>query len=107
MPTVATGGFVCCLSMDGDMPPEKPQPDNALIAYELYPDQQYVLEPAPILRDWMDKAHQRFPYRCLPLAIANQCGWILRSPAAFRAYWYGGPGKDDVEIRFQGPVDAR
>jgi hypothetical protein len=81
--------------------------DNAIIAYELYSDQQYVLEPAPIQRDWMDKAHQRFPYRCLPLAIANQCGWILRCPATFRAYWYGGPNKDDVELRFEGPADNR
>jgi hypothetical protein len=81
--------------------------DNAFIAYELYPDQQFPLEPAPILRDWMDKAHLRFPYRCLPLAIANQCGWILRSPSAFRAYWYGGPNKEDVEIRFDGPPDNR
>ena len=88
------------------MPPT-PTPDSDFIAYELYPDQQYILEPAPILRDWMDKAHQRFPYRCLPLAIANQCGWILRSPAAFSAYWYGGAAKEDVEIRFDGPPDNR
>ncbi|HEY2909899.1 MAG TPA: DUF6065 family protein [Gemmataceae bacterium] len=80
---------------------------NAFIAYELYPEQSFDVEPAPIFRDWMDKAHQRFPYRCLPLAIANQCGWILRSPASFRAYWYGGPNRTDVEVRFDGPPDSR
>ena len=47
------------------------------------------------------------PYRCLPLVIANQAGWILRAPAAFRAYWYGGPNKEDVELRFDGPPDNR
>src|SRR5437868_2176081 len=85
----------------------RPTMDNALIAYELYPGQQFIIEAAPILRDWMDKAHLRFPYRCLPLAIANQCGWILRSPVGFRAYWYGGPAKEDVELRFDGPPDNR
>src|SRR5207247_976242 len=86
------------------MPPDQHQP---FIAYELYSDQRYVLEPAPIAREWMDKAHLRFPYRCLPLAIANQCGWILRCPTGFRAYWYGGAAKEDVEIRFDGPPDNR
>lgn len=81
--------------------------DNRLIAYELYPDQQYAIEPAPIQRQWMDEAHLRFPYRCLPLTIANQCGWVLLSPASFRAYWYGGPAKEDVEVRYDGPPDRR
>jgi hypothetical protein len=73
-----------------------------LIAYHLYPGTPAGLDPAPIPRDWMDRAHQRHPYRCLPLVIANQNGWVLRSPAGFRAYWYGGPNKEDVEIRFDG-----
>jgi hypothetical protein len=81
--------------------------DNAFIAYELYPGAAFDLEAAPIARDWMDQAHLRFPYRCLPLAIANQSGWVLRSPAAFRAYWYGGVSKEDVELRFDGPPDNR
>ena len=51
----------------------------------------------------MDSAHLRHPYRCLPLVIANQCGWVLRCPTGFRAYWYGGPAKEDVELRFDGP----
>lgn len=89
------------------MSPEQPPPERPFTAYELYPGTQYELETAPIAREWMDKAHQRFPYRCLPLAIANQGGWVLRSPASFRAYWYGGPNKEDVEVRFDGPVDSR
>jgi len=80
---------------------------NSLIAYEIHPDTTAGIEPAPITRDWMDNAHLRHPYRCLPLVIANQSGWVLRSPASFRAYWYGGPAKEDVEIQFDGPPDAR
>ena len=41
------------------MPTDQPQPEQAFIAYELHPQTDYPLEPAPISRDWMDKAHQR------------------------------------------------
>lgn len=78
--------------------------DRTFTAYELYPpDVAAAIEPAPINRDWMDKAHLRHPYRCLPLVIANQAGWVLRNPTGFRAYWYGGPNKTDVELQFDGP----
>jgi hypothetical protein len=78
-------------------------------AYELHPHagKTTPLEPAPIAREWMDRAHLRHPYRCLPLVIANQAGWVLRSPCGFEAYWYGGPDKADVEIRYDGPPDNR
>lgn len=77
------------------------------IAYELYEPTDVPLEPAPIPRDWMDAAPLRHPYRCLPLVIANQSGWVLRCPVAFRAYWYGGPNREDIELRFDGPPDNR
>ena len=81
--------------------------NNDFIAYELYPVADYPLEVAPYSRDWMDAAHQRFPYRCLPLVIANQAGWVIRNPRAFRAYWYGGPHRDDVEVQFESTPDTR
>ena len=89
------------------MPEPAPVPEQPFYAYELYPHIDTPLDPAPINRDWMDSAHQRHPYRCLPLNIANQNGWVMRSPAGFRAYWYGGANKEDVELQFDGPVDNR
>jgi hypothetical protein len=83
------------------------QPEQPIIAYELHSVVDTPLEVSPFNRDWMDRAHMRHPYRCLPLVIANQAGWILRSTAGFRAYWYGGPAKEDVELQFDGPVDNR
>src|SRR5262249_31937771 len=79
--------------------------DNALIAYALHSNQSDDVFPIPaaIARPWMDSAHQRHPYRCLPLVIANQSGWTLHSPVGFRAYWYGGPAKEDVELQFEQP----
>jgi hypothetical protein len=78
---------------------------NSLIAFSLHANQPADVypEPAPISRSWMDAAHQRHPYRCLPLVIANQCGWILRNPTGFEAYWYGGALKEDIELRFDSP----
>lgn len=77
---------------------------TVLTAYRLGPHSDAVpLRPAPIDRDWMDEAPQRFPYRCLPLAIANQCGWVMLSPARFQVYWYGGHSARDLEVRFDGP----
>jgi hypothetical protein len=81
--------------------------EQPIIAYELYSVTDTPLEPAPIGREWMDNAHLRHPYRCLPLVIANQCGWVLRCTSSFRAYWYGGAAKEDVELRFDGPVDNK
>lgn len=80
---------------------------NTIVAYEIYPGHPAPLEPAPITRDWMDDTPMRHPYRCLPLVIANQSGWVMRSPVAFRAYWYGGPAKEDIELEFDGPIDNR
>jgi hypothetical protein len=79
--------------------------DNTLTAFALHANQPTDVfpEPAPIARPWMDAAHLRHPYRCLPLVIANQCGWVLRNPTGFRAYWYGGAAKEDVELQFDAP----
>ncbi len=82
-----------------------PDTDHELIAYALHANQPTDVFPTPaaIARPWMDAAHQRHPYRCLPLVIANQCGWMLHSPVGFRAYWYGGAAREDVELQFDSP----
>jgi hypothetical protein len=80
-----------------------PQP---LIAYQIHDTpSRMTLTPAPIEREWMESAHQRFPYRCLPLNIANQNGWVMTSPTTFSVYWYGGQAPADLEVRFDGPPD--
>lgn len=76
------------------------------IAYQIHDaPTKMTLHTAPIERDWMEAAPQRFPYRCLPLNIANQNGWVIPCPTPFRAYWYGGAAPADVEVRFDGPPD--
>lgn len=80
---------------------------DTIVAYEIHDACGMQLLCAPIERDWMSQANQRFPYRCLPLVIANQCGWIVTCPVNFRVYWYGGDRPEDVEIQFEGHPDPR
>lgn len=52
-------------------------------------------------RPWMDATHDRFAYRCLPMTIANACGWELLCPTGFTATWNGGKhNKADISIQF-------
>ena len=49
-------------------------------------------------RDWMDAFQSRFPYRCLPLVMANTTGWEILCPTDFTVIWNGGPAKDDLVV---------
>jgi hypothetical protein len=75
--------------------------DKQFIAYEIFDVTDMPLRTAPVNRDWMDQSDQRFAYRCLPLAIANQAGWLIHTAAAFTATWDGGLYKDNVRIDFE------
>jgi hypothetical protein len=50
----------------------------------------------------MDNANKRFPYRCLPLVIANSFGWDIINPVSFTAVWNGGANPKDVSVLFPG-----
>ncbi len=51
-------------------------------------------------RDWMDATANKFAYRCLPLTIANQTGWMVNNPVGFVATWDGHPDTGHVHFRF-------
>ena len=71
------------------------------IAYQCTPEAPLIRVAKPD-REWMDNAHKRFPYRCLPMVIANQFGWDVINPVSFTAYWTGGSLPTDVKITFPG-----
>jgi hypothetical protein len=75
-------------------------PERRLYAYELHQAADMPLSTAPVDRAWMDASHQRAPYRCLPLVIANQAGWWIPCPMTFTAYWDGGLAKESLQINF-------
>lgn len=82
------------------MHPKEANEDSTLemTAFEINRPGFDCLVPAPINRDWMDATPERFAYRCLPLAIANQSGWTIRCPSSFSALWNGGPGVSDTTV---------
>ena len=74
--------------------------NRPLIAYEIYQQTDMPLTPAPINRPWMDDTQHRYAYRCLPLTLANQAGWVIGNPTGFTVYWNGGPRVEDVVLTF-------
>lgn len=65
-------------------------------AYKMY-DAPYQIVPAPRTRDWMDETGG-FAYRCLPMAVANQMGWIVPTPYDFTVNWDGGNSQDSISV---------
>ena len=57
------------------------------------------LVPGRPQRAWMDRFHERHPYRCLPLTMANTTGWEILCPMAFTAEWNGGPNQADITVK--------
>jgi len=84
----------------------EPESAREFIAYQLHEQPIAMsISSASLERDWMEQAPQRFPYRCLPLNIANQNGWVIACPARFRVYWYGGSLTQDLQLEFDGTPD--
>lgn len=64
------------------------------------------IQTADRRRQWMDDTTDRFAYRCLPLAMANQVGWDILCPAGFTARWNGKDGLDAIRIDFVGAASS-
>jgi len=47
-------------------------------------------------RQWMDDYIHM--YRCLPMTIANQNGWVIPSPCNIKAVWFGGESRDSMHF---------
>lgn len=78
------------------LPDEPPLP---FIAYQL------ALQAGPLVkagaeRDWMEATPIRFAYRCLPMVIANQHGWLLLNKHKIAVTWNGGPDPAALKIDF-------
>ncbi len=71
-----------------------------ITAFELSPSSGWEISPATYQRQWMDETPGRGAYRCLPLSMANQAGWFIRSPFAFTAVWSGEVAQSAVSLTF-------
>src|SRR5438128_10505901 len=74
--------------------------DNRIYAYEVFEPTGVPITAGAWTRDWMDMMPDRFPYRCLPMTIANQAGWVLHSPVGLTAVWEGGQHPTSLRIDF-------
>jgi LPS sulfotransferase NodH len=71
-----------------------------LIAYDMNPQLGVRLVTPSSKRAWMDATPQRFAYRCLPLVIANQHGWLLLNPCRIQAIWTGETPIESLTIEY-------
>ena len=69
-----------------------------LTAFQIHEDDFAPIRPARRERKWMDDADKKFPYRCLPLVVANQHGWEILSTHHIRAVWDGTSNPDGVSV---------
>ena len=72
-----------------------------ITAYEVI-EEPMALQTAERTRQWMNDTVDRFAYRCLPLAVANQIGWDVLCPVAFTAKWNGKEDLNAIQIKFRG-----
>jgi hypothetical protein len=72
---------------------------RSFIAYRL-PGAPMRLVPAQVSRVWMDQTKDRFAYRCLPLLLANQSGWLVLSSHQLVAVWNGGDAPSGLRIGY-------
>jgi hypothetical protein len=78
-----------------------------LVAYERGGAGEVSILPGELAREWMDASTNRFAYRCLPLLIANQSGWVILNTFAFRATWTGEVGVGGIKLEFIDDVPGR
>ena len=81
--------------------------DKTFYAYVIHDRADMPITCAPVGRDWMDASDQGFAYRCLPLTIANQAGWLIPCPASFTACWDGGQFAPSLRINFDPGCEDR
>jgi len=101
-PGISTVGMKTCSRRKGEAPPAKSR--HKLIAYQIYEEDSAPIRAAPRERKWMEDADKKFPYRCLPLVIANQYGWEILSTHHVRASWDGTSAPDALHVETGGLV---
>ena len=66
-----------------------------------YKDIDSILSISDKKRDWFDSHF----YRCLPLTIANQYGFVLKSQFDFVVNWDGGDNVEAIKFFFNEPLE--
>lgn len=78
----------------------------AIDALRVGPD-TLELTPGGARRAWMDRSGEHFAYRCLPMVLANQHGWLLRTRCRVCATWDGSPNPQGVKVQSECVAESR
>ncbi len=70
----------------------------SLTALVLNDDVAMPLVPGGPERGWMHRTPDKFAYRCLPLVMANQSGWLVLSSHTVRVIWNGGASAHGLTV---------
>jgi LPS sulfotransferase NodH len=73
-----------------------------LIAYDVGSPMKTNLVPGRPTRAWMNATPNRFAYRCLPMVIANQWGWMIETLHRVEAVWDGSQPPEGLTITADG-----
>ncbi len=73
-----------------------------LTAYDVGSGTKPALVPGGPSRAWMDNTPKRFAYRCLPMVIANQWGWMVVTRQRVEAIWDGMHGLGGLVVSCAG-----
>ncbi|MCA9307369.1 MAG: DUF6065 family protein [Phycisphaerales bacterium] len=68
-----------------------------ITAFAVSDTRGWSIKPASPRREWMDRT-EGFAYRCLPLSIANQAGWVVTCPADVSVVWLGSNERNALHI---------
>jgi hypothetical protein len=73
--------------------------DKKITVYRAYDNKLipgWEFHAASPKRNWMDEYIHM--YRCLPMTIANQNGWVINSPCNIQAVWFGGQDRKSMHF---------
>lgn len=82
------------------------QPRLPLIAYDVGSPMKTNLVPGRPTREWMNATPNRFAYRCLPMVIANQWGWMIETRHRVEAVWDGSQPIEGVVVTADGDEES-
>lgn len=68
--------------------------------YSIEPERDWSIHPAPLKKPWMSESANHYAYRCTPLSIANQLGWVITCPTDVKMEWDGNPGAWHIKFTF-------
>lgn len=75
------------------------QRENKITFYRISKDKLipgWHVQAASPKRDWMDE--YKHMYRCLPMTIANQNGWVINLPCNVYVTWFGGMDRTSMHF---------